>query len=41
MEFTRTSEEIVTVNFWEKNSKVIEATITLLKEISKVIRELR
>ena len=41
MEFTRTSEEIVEYNFWEKNRDVIRATIDLLKGISKTIRGLR
>lgn len=40
-EFKRTSEEIVSDEFWEKNCKVIEATIKLLKGVAITIRGLR
>jgi hypothetical protein len=41
LELTRTSEEIVEDDFWEKNSEVINKTINLLKGISNTIRGLR
>ena len=41
MEFTRTSEEVVSDNFWYKNAKVIENTIELLKITALSIRKLK
>ncbi len=39
MVFTRTSDEIVSNEFWEKNTFVIDNTIKLLNETASVIRD--
>ena len=41
MEFTRTSEEVVSDNFWQKNANVIENTIELLNITALTIRNLK
>jgi hypothetical protein len=38
MEFTRTSEELVSVEFWQKNSSVIEGTFKVVDETSKLLK---
>jgi hypothetical protein len=38
MEFTRTAEEIVSEQFWEKNAGVIECTATMIREISGFLK---
>jgi len=41
MEFTRTSEEIVPQNFWEKNLAVLENTVKLIDETADAFRLLK
>lgn len=38
MEFNRTAEELVHDDFWEKNAKVMEATVQMISEISDFLK---
>ncbi len=41
MEFTRTSEELVAKEFWEKNLKVIEISINLITKTTETLRKFK
>ena len=38
MEFTRSAEEMVPSDFWEKNELVMSRTISLIEETSKTLK---